>query len=190
MLAVAVSPHGLTAIRLNEAALSQELCTVGLLQPHILVEYQWQNIGLCHEDSSTTSALATSCRNLPKTSSRVEILEVREIISHRAGHDKDPFANRVTKWSNRYPIRTLGAGLITFQSFCVLLNILSADFLRSRKLESVWQGACFNILVKPDQRGNKDESADEKQSATNTCASRDSHAGADDHADSGSLAEL
>ncbi len=49
MLAVAVSPHGLTAIRLNEATLSQELCTVGLLQPHILVEYQWQNIGLCHE---------------------------------------------------------------------------------------------------------------------------------------------
>src|SRR5688572_19689764 len=77
MLAVAVSPHGLTAIRLNKATLSQELCTVGLLQPHILVEYQWQNIGLCHEDSSTTSALATSCRNLPKTSSGLELLAVR-----------------------------------------------------------------------------------------------------------------
>jgi hypothetical protein len=84
MLAVAISPHGLIAIRLNEATLSQELCTVGLLQPHILVEYQWQNIGLCHEDSSTTGALATSCRNFPKTSSRVEILAVREIISHSA----------------------------------------------------------------------------------------------------------
>jgi hypothetical protein len=67
MLAVAVSPHGLTAIRLNEAALSQELCTVGLLQPHTLVEYQWQNIGLCREDSSTTNAQATSCRDFAKT---------------------------------------------------------------------------------------------------------------------------
>src|SRR5215813_3843445 len=29
----------------------------------------------------------------------------------RAGHGEDPFANRVTKWSNRYPIRTLGTRL-------------------------------------------------------------------------------
>lgn len=58
------------------------------------------------------------------------------------------------------PSAHLAPGLITVRSFCVLLNILSADFLRSLKLESVWQGACFNILVKPDQRGNKDESAD------------------------------
>jgi hypothetical protein len=63
MLAVATSPHGSAAIRLNEATLSQELCTDGLLRPHILVEYQWQNIGLCPEDSGTTSMQATSCRN-------------------------------------------------------------------------------------------------------------------------------
>jgi hypothetical protein len=28
-----------------------------------------------------------------------------------AGHGEDPFANRVTKWSNRYSIHTLGARL-------------------------------------------------------------------------------
>src|SRR5262249_10052747 len=88
------------------------------------------------------------------------------------------------------PSEHLAPGLIAFRSFWVLLNILGAASMRSPKLVSVWQGSCYNILVKPDQRGNKNESADEKQSATNTCASRDSHAGADGHADSGSLAEL
>src|SRR5215831_4565352 len=52
MLAVTASPRGLAAILLNEASLSQELCTVGLLQPHILIEYQWQNIGLSLEYSA------------------------------------------------------------------------------------------------------------------------------------------
>src|SRR5215475_2144221 len=46
------------------------------------------------------------------------------------------------------------------------------------------------IPFKPDQWENKDVSTDEKQSATNTCANRSSPAGADDHADSGSRAEL
>ena len=46
MLVVATSPHGFVAIVQDEATLSQELRTVRLLQPHVLVGYQWQNTGL------------------------------------------------------------------------------------------------------------------------------------------------
>src|SRR6266581_4696807 len=46
MLVVATSPHGFVTIFQDEASLSQELRTVRLLQPHVLVGYQWQNTGL------------------------------------------------------------------------------------------------------------------------------------------------
>jgi hypothetical protein len=45
--------------------LSQELHTVGLLLPHVLVGYRWQNIGLSPDDSGSTAMYATSCRNFP-----------------------------------------------------------------------------------------------------------------------------
>lgn len=62
MLAVIFSPRGLKTTFIGEATLSQELHTAGLLQQHVLVEYQWQNTGL-YFHTNTTNTYATSCRN-------------------------------------------------------------------------------------------------------------------------------
>src|SRR5579875_916674 len=48
MLAVLASPHGSASIQTDEATLSRELRTVGLLRPHVSVGYRWQNAGLRH----------------------------------------------------------------------------------------------------------------------------------------------
>jgi hypothetical protein len=47
MLAVATVPHGLVAILLDGATLSQRLHTPPLPVTHALVGYRWQYIGLC-----------------------------------------------------------------------------------------------------------------------------------------------
>jgi len=48
MLAVIASPHGSAIIQSDEATLSRELRTVGLLRPHVSVGYRRQNAGLRH----------------------------------------------------------------------------------------------------------------------------------------------
>jgi hypothetical protein len=47
MLAVAISPRGLMTVLKDEATLSPELHTAGLLQPHVWVGYWWQHTRLC-----------------------------------------------------------------------------------------------------------------------------------------------
>src|SRR5271157_4903670 len=52
----------------GEVSLSQELRTVGLLRPHVLVEYQWSHTGLCPGCRPViTATSAASCRT-PKFS--------------------------------------------------------------------------------------------------------------------------
>src|SRR5271165_6228922 len=47
----------------GEVSLSQELRTVGLLRPHVLVEYQWSHTGLCPGCRPViTATSAASCR--------------------------------------------------------------------------------------------------------------------------------
>jgi hypothetical protein len=68
MLAVAISPHGLMTIPKDEATLSPELHTAGLLQLHVWVGYWWQNTRLCPDRSGITAVYATSCRTNPRKS--------------------------------------------------------------------------------------------------------------------------
>jgi hypothetical protein len=47
----------------GEVTLSQELCTVGFLRPHVLVGYQWSHTGLCPGCRPViTATSAASCR--------------------------------------------------------------------------------------------------------------------------------
>jgi len=65
MLAVAISPRGLITVPKDEAVLSPELHTAGLLQPHVWVGYWWQNTRLCTPFCVITAVHATSCRTTP-----------------------------------------------------------------------------------------------------------------------------
>ncbi len=69
MLAVVIAPHGLMTTPIwSEASLSQELRTVKLLRLHVLVEYQWQNTGLCPGIIPVITAMyATTCRTPLRT---------------------------------------------------------------------------------------------------------------------------
>src|SRR5208283_4387385 len=54
----------------GEVTLSQELRTVGLLRPHVLVGYQWSHTGLCHGcrpviTATSASSCLTSSHSLP-----------------------------------------------------------------------------------------------------------------------------
>jgi hypothetical protein len=68
MLAVAISPRGLMTVPQDEATLSPELHTVGLLQPHVWVGYWWQHTRLCPPFGVITAVYATSCRTKPRNS--------------------------------------------------------------------------------------------------------------------------
>src|SRR5271157_3646545 len=49
----------------GEVTLSQELRTVGLFRPHVLVGYQWSHAGLCPDCRPViTDTSAASCRTL------------------------------------------------------------------------------------------------------------------------------
>jgi len=68
MLAVAILPRGLMTVSTDEATLSPELHTAGLLQPHVWVGYWWQHTRLCPPFGVITAVYATSCRTRPKKS--------------------------------------------------------------------------------------------------------------------------
>ena len=68
MLAVAISPRGLMTVPKDEATLSPELHTAGLLQPHVWVGYWWQHTRLCPPFGVITAVYATSCRTYPTKS--------------------------------------------------------------------------------------------------------------------------
>jgi hypothetical protein len=62
----------------SEVTLSQELRTVGLLRPHVLVGYRWSHIGLCPERTVITGPFAASCRT-PHRSVRAQLRACAEI---------------------------------------------------------------------------------------------------------------
>jgi hypothetical protein len=66
MLAVAILPRGLMTVSTDEATLSPELHTAGLLQPHVWVGYWWQHTRLCPPFGVITAVYATSCRTKPR----------------------------------------------------------------------------------------------------------------------------
>lgn len=68
MLAVVISPHGLMTVLKDEATLSPELHTAGLLQPHVWVEYWWQHTRLCPIQLVITAVYTTSCHTRLKNS--------------------------------------------------------------------------------------------------------------------------
>src|SRR5262249_4227579 len=96
MLAVTASPRGLAAILLNEASLSQELCTVGLLQPHILIEYQWQNIGLSLEYSAQQTRRRLRVATLPEPCLRLlPHTALRLVIPNSSKSEQQRLVHRV-----------------------------------------------------------------------------------------------